>query len=74
MRFRLLFRLLFAALIFLWGGLFFFQVIQGRSFRLQAEKNRTRLVHLPAARGSILDRRQKELLTPIFQEISNYQL
>lgn len=56
MRFRILVRLTLAALLFVWGGLFLTQVMQGAHFRRQAERNRTRLIHLPAARGTILDR------------------
>ncbi len=37
-------------------GLFSLQILQGSQFHQQAERNRTRLIHLPAARGSILDR------------------
>jgi len=44
------------ALGLIWVGLFVTQVLQGYTFRHQAERNRTRLIHLPAARGSILDR------------------
>ena len=32
------------------------QVVRGPEFRRQAENNRTRLIHLPAARGTLLDR------------------
>ena len=56
MRLRILQRILFAGLIVIWTGLFTVQVIQGNRYRRQSEKNRTRLIHLPAARGSILDR------------------
>lgn len=56
MQFRTLQRFIVAALLFIWGGFFVTQIVQGRTFRHQAEKNRTRLIHLPAARGVILDR------------------
>ena len=46
-----------AGLLLIWAGLFWAQGIQGRSYRRKSEKNRTRLIHLPAARGSIVDRR-----------------
>jgi len=56
MRLRILQRIIFGGLILLWIGLFVAQVLQGRQYREQSEKNRTRLIHLPAARGTILDR------------------
>ncbi len=56
MRLRTLQRVIFAWLIIIWAGLFTAQVIQGAGYRRQSEKNRTRLIHLPAARGAILDR------------------
>lgn len=56
MRLRILQRIIFGSLIVIWAGLFTVQVIQGNRYRLQSEKNRTRLIHLPAARGAILDR------------------
>lgn len=48
--------------VFIWGGLFWTQVIQGPTYRQQAENNRTRLIELPAARGSILDRKGNPLV------------
>ena len=57
MRLRILQRVIFAGLAVLWVALFFIQVIDGSRYRRQSEKNRTRLIHLPAARGAILDRR-----------------
>lgn len=57
MRFLILQRIMMCAGILLWGGLFSTQVVQGPRFKRQAEKNRTRLIHLPAERGMILDRR-----------------
>jgi penicillin-binding protein 2 len=56
MRLLILQRLIAGALALLWVGLFATQVVQGPRYREQAEKNRTRLIHLPAPRGSILDR------------------
>ncbi len=56
MRLLILQRLIAAGLVFIWGGLFTMQVVQGPRFRRQAENNRVRLIHLPAARGAILDR------------------
>ena len=56
MRLGILQRILFAGLAVVWVGLFTAQVIQGGRYRQQSEKNRTRLIHLPAARGAILDR------------------
>ncbi|MBI3333518.1 MAG: penicillin-binding protein 2 [Candidatus Omnitrophica bacterium] len=56
MRLLIVQRIILAGLLFIWGGLFYVQILQGREFRQAAEKNRTRLVHLPAARGPILDR------------------
>jgi penicillin-binding protein 2 len=49
-------RFLFAGVALIWIGLFTTQVLHGSQYRRQAEKNRIRLVHLPAPRGSILDR------------------
>ncbi len=57
MRLLLLQRLMAGAMTLVWMGLFTTQVVQGPRFRQAAEKNRTRLIHLPAARGTILDRR-----------------
>ncbi|MBI3322674.1 MAG: penicillin-binding protein 2 [Candidatus Omnitrophica bacterium] len=56
MQIRLLQRLVFVGLFLIWAGLFKAQVIEGAAYRVKSEKNRTRLVHLPAARGPILDR------------------
>ena len=56
MRLRVLQRIIFAGLAVIWVGLFSAQMIQGRRYREQSERNRTRLIHLPAARGAILDR------------------
>ena len=56
MRLLLLQRFVAAAMTFIWGGLFVHQVVYGPDFRSQAERNRTRLIHLMAPRGSILDR------------------
>ncbi|MDO8730264.1 MAG: penicillin-binding protein 2 [Candidatus Omnitrophota bacterium] len=56
MRLRILQRVVFAGLVIIWTGLFTAQVIQGNRYHRQSEKNRTRLIHLPAARGAILDR------------------
>lgn len=61
MRLNLLRRAVFAGLAVLWLGLAFTQAIAGRRYREQSERNRTRLVHLPAARGSILDRNGRPL-------------
>lgn len=57
MRIRLLWRVIFSGLFLVWAGLFVTQGVWGPRYRLQSERNRTRLVHFPAARGSILDRR-----------------
>lgn len=57
MRIPLLRRLMAAGLLLIWAGLFWTQGIQGSLYRQKSENNRTRLIHLPAARGSILDRR-----------------
>ncbi|MBI3318285.1 MAG: penicillin-binding protein 2 [Candidatus Omnitrophica bacterium] len=57
MRLLILQRLFAAAFLFLWGGLWMVQVVGGLKYRRQAEQNRIRLIHLPAARGSILDRK-----------------
>ena len=56
MRLGILQRIISAGLAAIWIGLFSVQVIQGSRYRRQSEKNRTRLIHLPAARGAILDR------------------
>ncbi len=56
MRLGILQRVISAGLSIIWIGLFSAQVIQGSRYRRQSEKNRTRLIHLPAARGAILDR------------------
>lgn len=56
MRLVLLQRLIAGGLGLIWTGLLTLQVFQGADFRRQAEKNRIRLIHLPAARGNILDR------------------
>ena len=56
MRLRILERIIVLGLAVIGWGLFSAQVIQGHRYRLQSEKNRTRLIHLPAARGAILDR------------------
>lgn len=57
MRFSILQRIMAVAVVLLWGGLFTTQIVQGQRFKRQAERNRTRLIHLPAPRGVILDRR-----------------
>lgn len=57
MRIHWIRRLIGGGLCLIWIGLFWIQGIHGSSYRLKSEKNRTRLIHLPAARGSILDRR-----------------
>ena len=56
MRIRILSWVIFSGLLLLWIGLFLTQAILGHQYRVQSEKNRTRLIHLPAARGTILDR------------------
>ncbi len=56
MRLGFLQRIISAGLAVIWIGLFSAQVMQGSRYRKQSEKNRTRLIHLPAARGAILDR------------------
>ncbi|MBI3615508.1 MAG: penicillin-binding protein 2 [Candidatus Omnitrophica bacterium] len=56
MRLLILQRLIAGGLILIWAGLFTLQIPQGGRFQQQAEKNRIRLIHLPAARGAILDR------------------
>lgn len=56
MRIQLLRRCIGAGLCLVWVGLFWTQGICGWRYRQKSEKNRTRLIHLPAARGSILDR------------------
>lgn len=56
MRLLIFQRIVAASLSLLWGGLFYHQVVQGPQYRLEAERNRTRLIPLPAARGSIVDR------------------
>lgn len=57
MRFLSLQRLIAGTLLVLWGGFAYTQVLRGREFRKQAEQNRTRLIHLPACRGTIFDRK-----------------
>lgn len=56
MQIRILQRLVFTGLFAIWLGLFRAQVVDGPRYRQMSEKNRTRLIHLPAARGAILDR------------------
>ncbi len=56
MQIRVLQRLVLAGLLVIWLGLFRAQVVDGPKYREKSEKNRVRLIHLPAARGQILDR------------------
>ncbi len=56
MRIRILERLILAGLLIVWAGLFAAQVVHGGRFRDKSERNRSRLIHLPAPRGNILDR------------------
>ncbi|MBI3312478.1 MAG: penicillin-binding protein 2 [Candidatus Omnitrophica bacterium] len=56
MRVQFLRRVIAAGLCGIWLGLFWTQGIHGGAFRRKSERNRTRLIHLPAARGSIVDR------------------
>lgn len=55
-RLRILQRLLLGGLGIIWAGLFLTQGVRGAYYRDRSERNRTRLIHLPAARGDILDR------------------
>lgn len=48
-----------AMLLFLTGGFFRSQVLQGRKYMLQAETNRLREIPVPAPRGVIYDRHNK---------------
>ncbi len=81
MRLLIFQRTLAASLAFIWGGLFYHQVVQGPQYRLDAERNRTRLIPLPAARGSIVDRHGVPLvedrvsfeLAVFPQELKNHQ-
>ncbi len=57
MRLSVLQRIISCGLAGLWVGLVITQILQGSGYRQKSENNRTRLIHLPAARGSILDRR-----------------
>ncbi len=57
MRILIIQRIILVAVALLWGALFSFQVIHGGEYREKSEKNRTRLIPLPASRGAILDRR-----------------
>jgi len=49
-------RLILGALALIWLGLCWIQVWNGPTYLKKAERNRTRLIHLPAVRGAILDR------------------
>ncbi|PIQ82640.1 MAG: penicillin-binding protein 2 [Candidatus Omnitrophica bacterium CG11_big_fil_rev_8_21_14_0_20_64_10] len=61
MRTRLLQKLIAAVLVAVWLGMSWNQIFQGERFRLKAERNRTRLIHLPASRGPILGRNGEAL-------------
>ncbi len=56
MRIRIVERVIWGLMALLWAALFMTQVAHGPEYRDKAERNRTRLIPLPAARGSILDR------------------
>ncbi len=56
MRVRIIERVIWVLMALLWAALFVTQVAHGPEYRDKAERNRTRLIPLPAARGSILDR------------------
>lgn len=56
MRIRILERLILAGLLVIWASLFVTQIVHGGRYREKSERNRSRLIHLPAPRGSILDR------------------
>ena len=70
MRLLIFQRIVAASLAFIWGGLFYHQVVQGPQYRLEAERNRTRLIPLPAARGSIVDRHG----APLVEDRVSFQL
>lgn len=47
---------IFVCLVFLFGRLFYLQIVQGEEYRLQAEDNRIRVQSMTATRGAILDK------------------
>ncbi len=63
-------RFLVAGLAVIWAGLFSAQILQGHDFRRKSEINRTRLIHLPAPRGAILDRHG----VPLVQDQVGFEL
>ena len=70
MRLLIFQRIVAVSLAFIWGGLFYHQVVQGPQYQMEAERNRTRLIPLPAARGSIVDRRG----VPLVEDRMSFQL
>lgn len=70
MQTRILQRVIFAGLLMIWLGLFRTQVIEGPALRQKSEKNRTRLIHLPAARGAIVDRNG----VPLAKDVVSFEL
>ena len=70
MRILIVQRILLSAVVLLWAALFSFQVIHGAEYREKAEKNRTRLIPLPASRGAILDRHG----VPIVEDRVSFEL
>jgi penicillin-binding protein 2 len=61
-RYRILFFMLAAVLIILAGRGFFLQVVQGGSFRTNAEGNRVTTIPVPAPRGIIYDINHNQLV------------
>jgi len=59
----LILEILFGSVILLlFGRLWFLQITRGEHYRTQAEKNRLRIIELPAPRGLILDRQGRVLV------------
>ena len=51
-----------SVMLLLFGRLWYLQVTRGEHYRIQAEKNRLRIIELPAPRGLILDRQGRVLV------------
>jgi len=67
--------LLIVSSIILFGRVFYLQIIQGDTYRLLSDTNRTRTTVIYAPRGIIFDRNGKSLVfnTPGFRQIENGQ-
>ena len=63
LRLQILYYLAIAFFGVLIGRLWYLQVINSQIFSEQAEANRVRILPIPARRGTIFDRKGKELVT-----------